>query len=466
MLVNDSYQLYFYFRSSIVANPTLHIETDSSWQPEKEYILRCLFEEYLGVPIELSYADNNTFIISLGNSTLEIGDHFFSEKNAENYIRQKKLPSKSTFADYGSLAENLPVLFGTTDFAIETNRIFIDSDIPAACFFMLTRWEEILEKDKDHHERSRAKNSIAYKWDFLHRPIVDEFADLLWNCLIYLGYKGTRKERKFEFVHTHDVDEINKWDGTRTLTRTLTADIVKRKSSRLARANLKQSQAVRKGIEKDPYDTFDEMMSLSEAKGVKSHFFFLHEGTHELDKSYSWDDPAVEQAIRKILDRGHEIGLHPTYNTFNDTDLFKKEKQEFTQRFGIQPKTGRQHFLRFSTPETWQIWEDASMDWDSTMYYSEQVGFRCGTCRDFPVFNVQTRKQLNLRELPLTFMDATYFAQIDAGQSDKLLESIVQVLETVKRHEGKFVLLWHTNYLNLPIFEPHKRFYLRLLEKI
>lgn len=383
----------------------------------------------------------------------------------DNYISQKSVPFQRKYADYGSLGDHLPVLFGTEDFTISNDSIYIDSDVFAACFFMLTRWEEIVDTDKDLHDRSQAKNAVAYKWGFLNRPVVDEFADLLWNSLVHLGYKGKRKEHQFELIHTHDVDEIQKWDGRKTVRKTIAADIIKRKSAKLARENLKQVRQTRKGLIKDPYDTFEELMQLSEGKGVKSEFYFLHYGTHELDRKYKWDNPLVPDAINLIRQRGHKVGLHPSYNTYNDTELFASEKQEFIDRFDIEPTSGRQHFLRFSVPETWQIWEDNGMECDSTMYYSEQLGFRCGTCRKYPVFNVKTREVLRLMELPTTFMDVTFFNRIENGESDQLLLEIDQLIALVKKHRGQFVLLWHTNYLNLNVFEDHKAFYLELLKR-
>ena len=329
---------------------------------------------------------------------------------------------------------------------------------------MLTRWEEINEENKDIHGRSLAKNSIAYKWGFLNRPIVDEYVDLIWNCLIHLGYNGKRKEHKYELIITHDVDEIQKWDSSSTKAKTVVGDVLKRKSIKLAQANLKQSRAAKKGEINDPYDTFDELMDISESKGVKSHFFFLHYGTHEYDQKYHWNDPNVLKAINAIKIRNHNIGLHPSYNTYNNPDLFKKEKQEFESTFGITPSTGRQHFLRFETPTTWQIWDENEMDWDSSMYYSEQLGFRCGTCRDFPVFNTKTKQTLRLKELPMTFMDSSFFSRIEAGEFETLLIELTHYANIIKKHKGKFFLLWHTNYLNLNVFEQHKKFYLELLK--
>ena len=70
-------------------------------------------------------------------------------------------------------------------------------------------------------------------------------------------------------------------------------------------------------------------------------------------------------------------------------------------------KIGRQHFLRFEIPTTWQIWEDNNMEWDSTLTYPGKEGFRGGTCYEYSVFNSLSRKKLKLKEMPLTVMEGT-----------------------------------------------------------
>ncbi|MBL4705538.1 MAG: polysaccharide deacetylase family protein [Flavobacteriales bacterium] len=406
----------------------------------------------------------NTYTITIGKNTLTSENKLFNGSEKDSYISTENLPSPPLSCDYQHLGINLPVLYGNCDFSCTSNETKFGSDIFGACFFMLTRWEEIIDQNKDVHGRVQAKNAIAYKWHFLNRPIVDEYVDLIWNCLVHLGYKGIRKPNQYELIITHDVDEIQKWDGSSAKVKTIAGDLLKRKSIKLAQANLRQIKSAKKGDINDPYDTFDELMDLSEKKGVKSHFFFLHYGTHENDQNYHWDNPNVVNAIDKIKARSHHIGLHPSYNAHTNAELFHQEKMEFEANFNISPTTGRQHYLRFETPETWQIWEDNNMEWDSSMYYSEQLGFRCGTCRDFPVFNVKTRKTLNLKELPMTFMDSSFFKRIESGEFESLLTELQHYSDIIKQHKGKFVLLWHTNYLNLHVFKKHKEFYVELLK--
>jgi hypothetical protein len=97
---------------------------------------------------------------------------------------------------------------------------------------------------------------------------------------------------------------------------------------------------------------------------------------------------------------------------------------------------------------TWQIWKDAGLDYDSTLGFADHVGFRCGTCHEFPVFNLRTRSPLRLRERPLVAMDTTLLApQYMALRPEQAIEWIERLSSTCRRFGGTFSLLWHNSSL-------------------
>ena len=49
----------------------------------------------------------------------------------------------------------------------------IPFDIFAASFYLISRYEEYLPQVKDEFERFPAKESLAYRHKFLHKPVVD-----------------------------------------------------------------------------------------------------------------------------------------------------------------------------------------------------------------------------------------------------------------------------------------------------
>jgi len=80
--------------------------------------------------------------------------------------------------------------------------------------------------------------------------------------------------------------------------------------------------------------------------------------------------------------------------------------------------------------------------------FTDYIGFRCGTCRDLPVFNLKTREPLRLRERPLIAMDTTLleskYMELWLEQALKYIEKFTQICRQVN---GTFCILWHNSTL-------------------
>ena len=180
---------------------------------------------------------------------------------------------------------------------------------------------------------------------------------------------------------------------------------------------------VRHDTRRDLCDTFDFLMDESDRNGVRSAFYFISAGTVDgVDGRYSLDDPRLRRLLRRIHERGHEIGLHPSYNTFRDAERTRYEFEllrRVCEEEGIEQDGwgGRQHYLRWENPTTWRNWDAAGLDYDSTLTFAESPGFRCGACFEYPVFDLRARKRLTLRERPLVAMEVSLLVYQRLGLS-------------------------------------------------
>jgi len=391
---------------------------------ERKYIIDILFNEFLGLEYTLEIGSKDYEIILANQKKLIVKDTFFNKypKDLE-YLKLENIPK--------SIKE---------------------LDVFAASFFMLTRWEEYVNKNRDTHNRFPATESLAYKEDFLDRPIVNELLEELKTKLLELDSSLVLKKREFEFVLTHDVDDVIFWKSKKQLFRLIAGDILKRKNIKLALSRVKEYYLVSKRVIKDPFDTFDWLMDKSESAGLKSRFYFMSGGVTLYDNRY--DITKQKQLIEKIKKRGHIIGIHPSYNAYNNFEQLKKEKELLEKVCECKIDEGREHYLRFEVPTTWQIWEDNEMRLDSTCGYADKEGFRCGTGDEFSVFNILTRKKLKLKERPLVIMDCSLFEY-----NTYSYKKAIKIIKDICKHKNSFTFLWHNSYIK------HINFYGGLFEK-
>jgi len=403
---------------------------------ERKYILDVIFNEFLGLEYLLEVGSEDYEIVLENEKSIVIKDTFFN-----------KFPNELEYLKLG----NIPVSIK-------------EFDMFSASFFMLTRWEEYVNKNRDSHNRFPATESLAYKEGFLDRPIVNESLEALKRKLLDLDKNLIFKKRKFEFIITHDVDmsQIIKVSPYKIIKKSL-GDLLKRNKFTTAFIEPLEYFLPYLGLKKDPYDTFDYLMDISEKSGVKSHFFFMGKGLTKFDNMYDSNDAFIKKLILKIKEREHYIGIHPTYNAYNNDKQFKIEKKELETNLATSISFGREHFLRFEVPTTWQIWEDNDMKWDSTMSYADKEGFRCGVCYEYSVFNVLTRRKLKLKEKPLIVMEGSFISYQPSISSQEMESNIVSLINEVKKYNGEFVFLWHNSSFNTLMWKKYKYIYERVL---
>ena len=334
----------------------------------------------------------------------------------------------------------------------------IHYDILGLVYWMLSRQEEVGRVDLDKHGRFPARSSHAYKHGYLERPIVDEWLAILAQVVERAWPQLALAKPEFSVRVSHDVDTPARYgfSSVGRLLRTMAGDILRRHEVLEAlRAPLIWSQSKEKLHKADPFNTFNWIMSASERYEIKSAFYFISGRTLPArDARYDIKHPAIRELMRGIHGRGHEIGLHPSYNTYQRPDIIASEARALIntcREEGIKQATwgGRMHYLRWQTPATLYGWEQAGMAYDSTLTYAERPGFRCGTCHEYPAFDPVAGKALQLRIRPLIAMECTVLAPryMNLGSGDIALKKFIQLKQSCRAVNGNFTLLWHNTLL-------------------
>ncbi|MCF8218598.1 MAG: polysaccharide deacetylase family protein [Bacteroidales bacterium] len=434
----------------------LKIKYPDNYQPEREYILRVLFEEFAGLEIEWQCENRTDYLLMTETSgELLVKDDFFNRFGDHNYLHKANIPSQiGWLSQRNKEGELIPVIFGEPHVEEFESQIICHADLFASAFFMLSRWEEVVNENRDQHDRFRATESVAVQHDFIHRPIVNEYLELLLGWLKKLGLKQNMPQREFQWVLTHDIDKIS-WD--KNYWRSLARDLLKQGNPQLVWKKLTQ-------IFRNPYDTFDKLMDWSEQAGVKSRFYFMAGGNGEYDYENYLQKDSFKESVQKIQKRGHIIGFHPGYATYRDESEWKEQKNSLAQVIGQPINEGRQHFLRVRIPETWQIWDENDMETDSSMGFAEIPGFRCGTCYTFTVFDVKQRKTLRLKEMPLIAMDVTYANYLKYSPR-QTLDNLREIKKRIVHFGGNFVILWHNSNLYAEFWPLYLPVYKKLISE-
>jgi len=442
------------------------IAPQTTHQPEVTYVLDVILRHFFNLAYSVEWRSEVTtyeFKLSNGNRLIVADDFFRHHTTPLSYLDSRYLPQSIQWATSTLAPEpDIPVLFGEAKITTTSTTITCDIDIIASIYFMLSRWEETVSLDRDHHGRFEAKHSISGRCNCLHRPIVDELVGLVWNMLSSLDPALTRKPSRFEAIITHDVDDIAKWTSPTRFVRSTMGELIRHRNPFKTLRTLWQ---VARGTAQDPYDTFDYIMTLSEQNGLRSHFFFMVGGTSTHDQRYDILGSAATKLIDTISKRGHQIGYHPSYNTNQTPALFCSEIATL-RAISKQPVvSGRQHYLRFSVPDTWRIWSQNGMQWDTTLGFAETLGFRAGTCHPFPVFDCRSRQPLPLVEIPLTMMEATCIDYMKLSPTE--MKSAIRVLiKVVQKYQGTMVVLWHNSSFNTAVYEPYQPIYEWLMKEL
>lgn len=434
------------------------------------YSIDVVFKRFLDIEYRFEKNKYNNIEIINTNSdvTLSINADFFKRID-DSWLNKKSLPElplekwspKNNNINANLLYSSIPVIYGGSGFEKRNNKLWhLKLDIFGSIFFMLSRYEEMVKPDRDKYDRFPASSSIAYNEGFLERPIVNEYLEILWSCMKQLWPDLGRKKYTFKMKVSCDLDYPYQCGIKRPIKqlKCILGDLVIRKSLiRAVNSSINYFTSKSENYSFDfNYKSIDWIMDVNENKGNVVTFYFIAEHSDKtMDGCYSLDEPIVRKIMRNIYERGHEIGLHPSFHSYQDVKQLSKERrtlQRVMLEEGIEQERlgSRQHYLRWQSSVTAKNLEAAGLDYDSTLSFADQVGFRSGVCYEYPLYDLVDRKTLNLIEKPLIFMDGTLLESNYNGISNEIEfnERVESLVNAVKHFNGEFVFLWHNYYFD------------------
>jgi len=434
---------------------SVSLHTTSTFLSEKRYLLKIL-NLFIGLECDLIVDDTlqnqYKFALSKGQE-IRMEDCFFSSiPKGKSYLQEKYLPNNIRYFVQNFLPnKNLPVLFGQPNLQISDSSISCEIDVLGCIYFMLSRWEEIANPIRDKFDRFPASASIAHRKGFLNRPIVNEYCALLVYFFQKLGHPLSLSSKSFfKIRYSCDVDVIHNRASKypKQLIKALAISMKNRYRIDKFSTNLKNYI-----YNINSYDTFSYIFQQLHQANVEGAFYFITDKTSNRDSDYEFQEVEISKLMRSMHAEGFEVGLHPSFETYQDRIQLEKEFQLLRRKaaeVGIEQKIwgGRQHFLKWDPKQTHKNWDSVGINYDSTLGYADVVGFRSGTCYDYPIFDPILRQELDLIERPLILMETSLIDRryMNKGYSHEAYAIIDHLKEQCRYYGGNFNFLWHNSH--------------------
>lgn len=328
----------------------------------------------------------------------------------------------------------------------------------AEAFFHLARVEE-RGGPRDQHGRFPASASCL---DPLDPP--------LERLRARLGVEPPRwGGARFAVALTHDVD--TPWRWTRIGVRGAAARLKSHALAGRGRAALREARAlstvpVHRLRRTDPNWSFERVVGIERERGAGSTFFVMAGHQHAADgaspETYDRLRPRLVETLRS---GGAEIGLHGSYTAAEDPRRLADEKEALEQLAG--PVTGqRYHYLRVDPHANLEPLERLGFAYDSSLGFSGAIGFRAGIAHPFRPWDFARDRPLDLVEIPLAVMDATFedrYLGLSASEAEPHLR---RLLEDAAERGGGFAVLWHTDRFDPASSQRWDRLYERVIDTV
>ncbi len=420
---------------------------------ERRYVLHWLFREVFGMQLTVlaGRPGAQTLKIDGIDGEFRLPDVLFPRLDS-HWLSPATLPPATLSVDDG-----LPILFGVNVGRNKEERFDTPVDVFGSLFFLMSRYEEAVTHCSDDHNRFPSAGSVLAHSGLLTRAIGNEYIEHLWERLKgrWPEIAETRQHREFRVLPSHDIDvPAAMWSGAGDLARSVIHSLVRCRPSNAARSvrtRLSYFQLCRRhDWQQDPNDTIDWIVATSARNGLQSTFFYIPERTSRFDHGMPLEHPHVVDQWKRIHRAGHLIGCHPGYATPDSPKRISNAARVIRERLsqsGIQQTTmgTRQHYLRWTTPNTANACDEAGFHYDSTLGYADRAGFRCGLCYEYPMYDLIDRKQLKLRQRPLVVMDCTIVDDryMGLGTGERAYVRIKELKDTSRRFNGDFSVLRH-----------------------
>jgi hypothetical protein len=220
------------------------------------------------------------------------------------------------------------------------------------------------------------------------------------------------------------------------------------------------------GNKKDPFDVYDWLDQLHEQHQLNPLYFFLVAQKRKgVDKNISPRKKAMRSLIQQHTKK-YEVGIHPSWQSGDDEKMTRDGGGRLTVDGGPMEENSllkneiaflknivqhtitksRQHYLRFTIPQTFRKLIDAGVTDEYSMGYGTINGFRASYTLPFYWFDLEKNETTNLLLHPFCFMDANSIFE-QKYSVEQTAEELQHYFDVVKNVNGELITLFHNHFL-------------------
>ena len=417
-----------------------------------KYIFKLFFYEIYHIKFQLT--ENEAEFKAFDGAKLNYSNNSFEDEifiESVGLLNEKGINQQDINV---SFENEIPIFFQSQ------SKASMSFDIFSASFYLVSRYEEYLPFVKDVHQRFQAESSLAFKNDFLQKPVINIWAKILVEKISRKYPNLELTSSSYKYISTIDIDNVFYY-----LEKGFVRSIAGLLSAVLSGdfKSIQERVSVLLGKEKDPYDTFDFQLKLQKEFNLEVIYFILLGDYGLNDKNISFTKRKFQLLIKRLADYA-QIGIHPSYGSNTNSERLPKEIKRLESITKREVTKSRQHFLKLTLPETYNQLADLGITDDYTMGYASAIGFRASICSVFTFYNLDTEKILPIKIHPFAVMDATllYYLKLSPEQS---FTQISELIHEVKNVNGTFISLWHNDtFSNYKQWEGWKNVYTEMIK--
>ncbi len=358
-------------------------------KPRIQYIFKHFFSTRMGD--EISFTSELSAFIAHSGPKMSYGD---APLGNEFFVAAHGLLTQQGTTN---VEINLFDWDGIPAFFPSKGRSTLPFDFFAAAFYLMSRYEEYQPFVADELGRFKSDQSLAFKHNFLHLPLVDLWFERflsVWNTFFEIKQQRSIAPKLSLVVEVPQLFDYKH----KTLFRSFAEGI--QEFFRFRFVSVFDRILVVLGLREDPLSNLHHWIEVMLQKAYSVHFFVLYTKLGVHDRSLSIFNATHQQEIKSISDYAPTAPLASFESSLNEATL-RPDLERFSRLIHRPVKAIRQHKLVLRYPYTYRLFSSLGIKNDFSMQYVDMPGFRASTAFPFRFYDLGDEQQTPLTIHPV-----------------------------------------------------------------